>query len=268
MDRRALPGLAAGLAGLAFGVSAAVLSSPGLAVVAAACALAAGGASLVMLERVHRAEREAEESRRRPRRSRERRRGAGHPAARRRDRPARPPLLRARPRRPGRRRPPPPLAGHRRAARRAACRPTPTRTPTAGPGALASFATLLRQTLREADIACRLSGTTMGLILEDTAEEGGVWTAQRLQIALAKDVTRVRRLAAGVASYPSHGLAPRGGAQPGRAGPRPGPAPPKPATASARSKWPTSNSEPVSGAISTCARRDSSHPRGQVAWSR
>jgi diguanylate cyclase (GGDEF)-like protein len=74
--------------------------------------------------------------------------------------------------------------------------------------ALGSFAALLRQTLREADIACRLSGTTMGLILEDTAEEGGVWTAQRLQIALSKDVTRVRRLAAGVASYPSHGLRP------------------------------------------------------------
>ena len=72
--------------------------------------------------------------------------------------------------------------------------------------ALQSFAGLLRQTLREADIACRIGPATVGLVLEDTAEEGGVWTAQRLQIALAKDVTRVRRLAAGVASYPSHGL--------------------------------------------------------------
>jgi diguanylate cyclase (GGDEF)-like protein len=209
MDRRALPGLAAGLAGLAFGVSAAVLSSPGLAVVAAACALAAGGASLVMLERVHRAEREAEESRRQPL-------------------PEVPedvvedeaiPLLDGETGLPDRHFFELALDGRVAAARRhlwpvtvvlldVGLQADADGDPESRGRALAAFAALLRQTLREADIACRLSGTTMGLILEDTAEEGGVWTAQRLQIALAKDVTRVRRLAAGVASYPSHGLRP------------------------------------------------------------
>jgi diguanylate cyclase (GGDEF)-like protein len=206
MDRRALPGLTAGLAGLAFGVSAAVLSSPALAVVAAACALAAGGASLVMLDRVHRAEREAAEALR-PLEQLE-----SDPA------PSAVPLL-------------DPetglpdahyfdLALHSRvaAARRHLWPITVVLLdvglqPDAADDiskaqAFNAFASLLRQTLREADIACRVGSSTIGLILEDTAEEGGVWTAQRLQIALAKDVTRVRRLAAGVASYPTHGLRP------------------------------------------------------------
>ncbi|MEY2477932.1 MAG: hypothetical protein QOG87_3247 [Actinomycetota bacterium] len=207
MDRRALPGLAAGLAGLAFGVSAAVLSSPGLAVVAAACALAAGGASLVMLERVHRAEREAEESRRQP-----------TPEVPQEEDPAIP-LLDGETGLPDRHFFELALDGRVAAARRhlwpvtvvlldVGLQADADEDPDSRARALASFATLLRQTLREADIACRLSGTTMGLILEDTAEEGGVWTAQRLQIALAKDITRVKRLAAGVASYPSHGLRP------------------------------------------------------------
>lgn len=209
MDRRALPGLAAGLAGLAFGVSAAVLSSPGLAVVAAACALAAGGASLVMLERVHRAEREMEESRRQsvldvPEEVVE---DEGIP------------LLDGETGLPDRHFFELALDGRVAAARRhlwpvtvvlldVGLQADADEDPDSRGRALGSFAALLRQTLREADIACRLSGTTMGLILEDTAEEGGVWTAQRLQIALSKDVTRVRRLAAGVASYPSHGLRP------------------------------------------------------------
>lgn len=71
---------------------------------------------------------------------------------------------------------------------------------------LKSFSNVMRQTLREADIACRINETTFGLILEDTSEEGGVWTAERLQIALAHDSTTIRRLVAGVAAYPTHGL--------------------------------------------------------------
>lgn len=71
---------------------------------------------------------------------------------------------------------------------------------------LQSFANLMRQTLREADIACRINDNTFGLILEDTSEEGGVWTAERLQIALSHDATSIRRLVAGVAAYPTHGL--------------------------------------------------------------
>jgi diguanylate cyclase (GGDEF)-like protein len=194
------------LAGLAFGVSAALLSSPGLAVVAAACALAAGGASLIMLERVHRAERAVEESRR----------VALEPVAETDDTPA---LVDGETGLPDRHYFELALGGRVAAARRhlwpvtvvlldVGLQPDADADPVARAEAFAAFASLLRQTLREADIACRVGNTTMGLILEDTAEEGGVWTAQRLQIALSKDVTRVKRLAAGVASYPSHGLRP------------------------------------------------------------
>ena len=72
--------------------------------------------------------------------------------------------------------------------------------------ALASFSVLLRRTLREADIACRLSGTRFAMILEDTAEEGAVWTAERLQIGLARNTGHITRLSAGVASYPTHAM--------------------------------------------------------------
>ena len=66
---------------------------------------------------------------------------------------------------------------------------------------LVSFTNLMRQTLHEADIACRIDATTFGLILEDASEEGGVWTAERLQIALSHDSTNILRLVAGVAAY-------------------------------------------------------------------
>lgn len=71
---------------------------------------------------------------------------------------------------------------------------------------LPAFTLIMRQTLREADIACRLGEARFGLVLENTAEEGGVWTAERLQIALAKEAVPVKSLAAGVAAYPTHGL--------------------------------------------------------------
>src|SRR5581483_4259539 len=72
--------------------------------------------------------------------------------------------------------------------------------------AVAAFAGIMRRTLREADVACRLGPSTFGLVLDDTSEEGGVWTAERLQIALAGEPTQVRSMAAGVAGYPTHGL--------------------------------------------------------------
>lgn len=72
--------------------------------------------------------------------------------------------------------------------------------------ALAAFSVLLRRTLREADIACRLTGTRFAMILEDTAEEGAVWTAERLQIGLARNKGGIARLSAGVASYPTHAM--------------------------------------------------------------
>jgi diguanylate cyclase (GGDEF)-like protein len=203
MDSRALPGLIAGLAGLAFGVTAALLASPALAVAAAACALGAGGASLVMLERVHSAERTAAEAMVRA--------AEPEPLPE-----AAAPLLDGDTGLPDSRFFELALEGRMAAARRHLWPVTVVLLDVqfhdgvvdadSRAGALQAFASLLRQTLREADIACRIGPSTIGLVLEDTAEEGGVWTAQRLQIALAKDVTRVRRLAAGVASYPSHGL--------------------------------------------------------------
>jgi len=54
-----LPGLVLGLLGLAFGVGGAVLSSPVLGVAAGACALGAAGAALAAMRRVQEAEREA-----------------------------------------------------------------------------------------------------------------------------------------------------------------------------------------------------------------
>jgi len=76
---------------------------------------------------------------------------------------------------------------------------------------VAVFTNLLRLTIREADVACRIGPTTFAVILEDAAEAGGVWTAERIQIAVAKQreastLGPALRVAAGVASYPSHAL--------------------------------------------------------------
>lgn len=72
--------------------------------------------------------------------------------------------------------------------------------------ALTSLAEIMRKTLREADIACRLDNDVFALILEDTSEEGGVWTAERIQIALSQCNDGIESLVAGVAAYPTHGL--------------------------------------------------------------
>ena len=65
----------------------------------------------------------------------------------------------------------------------------------------------LLDTLREADTACRLDDGSFALILEDTPENGAVWTVERLRRLLAEQGTDVL-LWAGVASYPAHALEP------------------------------------------------------------
>lgn len=206
IDRRALPGLAAGLAGLASGVGALVLELPELAVVSAACALVAGAVSVFQVRRIRDAERDA----------------AGSAAlARLLDLPRGPrgdsrDLLDAETGLPDLPFFTLALEGRVSAARRHLWPVTVllveiTLTPECETGraqtdAIASFADLLRATLREADIACRTSTTRFAVLLDDTAEEGGVWTAERVQVALSHDVSKVRGLAAGVASYPTHGL--------------------------------------------------------------
>jgi GGDEF domain-containing protein len=60
----------------------------------------------------------------------------------------------------------------------------------------------VRRTLREADIACELDGR-LGFILEDTPEEGAIWTLERLRRALTEVDGRLVQWA-GVACYPAH----------------------------------------------------------------
>jgi GGDEF domain-containing protein len=63
----------------------------------------------------------------------------------------------------------------------------------------------LLDTLRESDTACRLDDGTFALILEDTPENGAVWTVERVRRLLADDGADIV-IWAGVASYPAHAL--------------------------------------------------------------
>ena len=63
----------------------------------------------------------------------------------------------------------------------------------------------LLDTLRESDTACRLDDGAFALILEDTPENGAVWTMERLRRLLSEQGTEVI-IWAGVASYPAHAL--------------------------------------------------------------
>ena len=63
----------------------------------------------------------------------------------------------------------------------------------------------LLDTLRESDTACRLDDGAFALILEDTPENGAVWTMERVRRLLGEQGTDVV-LWAGVASYPAHAL--------------------------------------------------------------
>lgn len=59
------------------------------------------------------------------------------------------------------------------------------------------------ETLRDSDIACRLTGDRLAVILEDTPENGAVWTIERVRRRLAESPRPVT-LRAGVACYPAH----------------------------------------------------------------
>jgi diguanylate cyclase (GGDEF)-like protein len=204
VDRDALLGLLAGLAGLAFGVAAAVTNVSGLAIGAAACSLLAAGAAVGLVRRLHDAERDLAGANAvmklvdLPAPAREEARSLVDSETA--------------------------LPDHhffdlavdgRVAAARRHLWPVTIVLLEIGVDELdtrhrresvVAFTSIMRRTLREADVACRLGPTTFGLVLEDTSEEGGVWTAERLQIALARDPARIKTLAAGVASYPTHGL--------------------------------------------------------------
>ena len=63
----------------------------------------------------------------------------------------------------------------------------------------------LLETLRESDTACRLDDGAFALILEDTPENGAVWTIERVRRLLVDGGTDLL-VWAGVASYPAHAL--------------------------------------------------------------
>lgn len=65
------------------------------------------------------------------------------------------------------------------------------------------IATTLVETVREADTACRLIDGRYALILEDTPENGAIWTVERFRRQLVNEVDGVT-VWAGVACYPAH----------------------------------------------------------------
>ena len=65
----------------------------------------------------------------------------------------------------------------------------------------------VKQTLREADTACRLHSGYFALLLEDTPENGAIWTVERIRrhLLTGNDGLTVW---AGVACYPAHAFSP------------------------------------------------------------
>ncbi len=61
----------------------------------------------------------------------------------------------------------------------------------------------IRATLRDADTACRLRSGRFALLLEDTPENGAIWTVERVRRHLLTVQDRLT-LWAGVACYPAH----------------------------------------------------------------
>lgn len=79
----------------------------------------------------------------------------------------------------------------------------PTGKPVAAEELLVAEA--ITDTLREADTACRLTTGQFALLLEDTPENGAIWTVERLRRCLNGDRSDLT-VWAGIACYPSHAL--------------------------------------------------------------
>ena len=60
-------------------------------------------------------------------------------------------------------------------------------------------------TIREADTACRLLDGGYALLLEDTAENGAIWTVERIRRRITSQAPGLT-MWAGVACYPAHGF--------------------------------------------------------------
>ena len=63
----------------------------------------------------------------------------------------------------------------------------------------------LLDTLRESDTACRMDDGAFAVLLEDTPDDGAIWTVERVRRLLA-DQGIGSVLWAGIASYPAHAL--------------------------------------------------------------
>ena len=78
--------------------------------------------------------------------------------------------------------------------------------PTSDPVATAAdkVAVAVQETLREADTACRMRNGVFALLLEDTPENGAIWTVERIRRSLAGDTGEDSTMWAGIACYPAH----------------------------------------------------------------
>lgn len=65
----------------------------------------------------------------------------------------------------------------------------------------------IKETLREADTACRLRNGYFALLLEDTPENGAIWTVERIRRQLVESHVGLT-IWAGIACYPAHAFSP------------------------------------------------------------
>ena len=75
------------------------------------------------------------------------------------------------------------------------------------PAAAAFVGERIRGTVRDADTACRMADGRYALVLEDTPENGAIWTVERVRRRIAQDDDSLT-LWAGVACYPAHAFTP------------------------------------------------------------
>ena len=69
----------------------------------------------------------------------------------------------------------------------------------------AKVALAICDTIREADTACRLMDGGYALVLEDTSENGAIWTVERIRRHMTSSAPGLI-MWAGVACYPAHGF--------------------------------------------------------------
>jgi len=77
------------------------------------------------------------------------------------------------------------------------------RTEQPQPADPAMVAETVNATLRDADTACRMRDGRFALVLEDTSENGAIWTVERIRRSLNEQKQNLT-LRAGIACYPAH----------------------------------------------------------------